>query len=261
MKHLITFLMATLHGLSAITVKKLDLKKAPMDVAADLNRQNTASNLLLPDMPNEDTVVHGQATQIIKVYNNFKAKPPTATKQELDKEISKGATMYNTNVGYIEPRARQVAQDSGFIEDGIQLVNNSGYYLKSPRSSTESGFDGECEGAGSIKITTKAVAPRAIYVRQYGLATEEGVVPVKTEELLIGSETTIYVEGLLKLKVYAFREAYILPITRKAEDGSPDTKLEKKATKKIITSAHRRVFDITKPTLYKWGPWIWVTTY
>jgi hypothetical protein len=64
------------------------------------------------------------------------------------------------------------------------------------------------------------VAQRTIYIRQYGLAEAEGLVPETTEELLIGSEATIYPEGVHKLKVYAFREAYTLPITSKAEDNT-----------------------------------------
>ena len=78
MKHFISFLMATLHGLSAITVKKLNLKQKPLDIVADLNRQKTASNPLLPDMPNEDTLVHGQAATIATTFTNFKSKPPTS---------------------------------------------------------------------------------------------------------------------------------------------------------------------------------------
>ena len=169
--------------------------------------------------------------------------------------------MYDANVGYIEPQARKNASDTGDINNGIKLVLNSGYYIKSPRSSTSSGFNGECEGNGSIKITTKAVAPRAIYIRQFGYVSAEGVIPDKTEELLIGSEATINLEGVKKLVVIAVREAYVLPITRKADDGTPDTKLEKKATKKTITSAHRRVFNVNDATHYTWGAWIWITSY
>lgn len=44
----------------------------------------------------------------------------------------------------------------------------------------------------------------------------------------------------LILKFHAVCEAYISPITRKPDDVTPDTKLEKIATSKTITSAHKR---------------------
>jgi len=68
--------MATTSGLPAITVLKLDITQNPVDIAADLNRQNTATNASLPDMPFDDTAVHAQATAILTKYNNFKSKPP-----------------------------------------------------------------------------------------------------------------------------------------------------------------------------------------
>ena len=247
---------------SAITVLKLDISKTPLEQAADLNRQDTSDPLLTGVVTYDDTATHAQGGKINTTYTDFKKKPPKSTKADLNIELDKGAVMYNANAGIIEAVARKAAADGGDINIGIKLVENSGYYLKSPKESTTKEFSGSCEGSGSIKrikIETPSVGIGATYIRKWFKVTAVGVIPTEVNEFMIG-EATIYLESVDALSVYAFCEASILPITRKPQDGTPETKLAKKATKKSITNAHRRSFNANDTTYYNWGKWIWVTT-
>ena len=248
-----------LNNIGLITVLLADTKKSILVMANDGMRQNTTGIIELADIPVEDDDMHTLSTNLIAAFNALHTKPPTGTKAQLNTATSKYTIGYNKNALYIQTAARDAAILAGNVNVGIQIVEQAGFFIKSPKSSTESGFSGQPEGGGIVKVTTKAVAPHCIYIRQYGMVTEEGVVPEKTEEPLIGSEATIFIEGVPKKGVLAIREAYMLPITRKAEDSAPETQLEKKATLKTITSAHRRVFNLNDETHYKWGPWIWIT--
>ena len=79
-------------------------------------------------------------------------------------------------------------------------------------------------------------------------------------ERLISTENDIRVEGLETAGVYAFREATILPISRKPDSGTPTPAPEMKATKSKATKAHRRTFNAQAETNYDFGPWIWAVS-
>jgi hypothetical protein len=250
--------MGTLHGLSAITVLKFDLKLNPVDQVQLLLRQSTSGITLLPDMPYDDTATHAAGTAIQNVYGKFKAKPPTAIKADVDIAVNNAAEIYNQNAAYIESMARKAAKAAGDISVGIKLVENAGYFLKGPKSPTVNGFTAEPEGAGSVRVNTKAVAPHAGYVRQYGVTTAEGVPPTKCEELLFSLQAEIHISSLTKASILGVREASIIPVGRSGNDSLPETKVEKAITPKLITKAHKLVFSDTETTHYKWGDWIYV---
>jgi hypothetical protein len=255
---LLNIILMALHGISKITVLKLDPKKTPLEQAADLTRQSTTGNVLLPNMPFNDTVAHGQATQILKVFNNFKAKPPTATKGDLQIELDKGEAIYNPNAGYIEAQARLAATTTGNLNSGINLAQESGYYLKSTKSPVSSSFTGEPEGNGSVRIDTKAVAQRAGYIRAYGYTTAKGVPPQTIKEYIFSLEAEVHIAKIPAATIVAVKEATITPISRQANDSEPQTELDKTITPKIITKAHKRIYSDTDVTHYKWSDWIYI---
>jgi hypothetical protein len=137
-------------------------------------------------------------------------------------------------------------------------VKNASYRIKSSKSPTINGFDGITENSGQVKITSKAVASHAGYIRQFGIVSDMGVVPTKYEELLFSLEVDILISGLKSGTIIAIREASILTISRKAKSGTPTSNVEKMATPITTDKAHRPIFIYGQTSHYNWGPWIWV---
>ena len=109
-------------------------------------------------------------------------------------------------------------------------------------------------------VEIQAVAARATYIRKWGKVSAKGVIPLPAalEERLVSTENDIRLEDLETAGIYAFCEAYILPISRKSDSGTPTPAPEMKATPSKATKAHRRTFSAAKETNYDFGDWIWV---
>ena len=252
--------MAAEININSITVL-LASRKARYSFLIQLGlSQNASAVPELSGIKHDDDAMHGYANDLQKVLRKFKAKLPTATKEDV--EIIKNILIdaYDENAKQIESIARKQAKLAGDVNVGINIVQNAGYRLKRPKSAISITFEVKRDGRRAVKIKTKSVAHHATYIRQYGKTSDDGIVPLKEdlEELLVSPEADLRLDSLQSITWYAFREAYILPISRKAKGKTSETNLDKKVSTTLITKKHRRTYHAGSDSNYNFGPWIWV---
>jgi hypothetical protein len=204
-----------------------------------------------------DTTIKGQATTLSNTYDNFLGKPPTATSAQVTTARNTCINSYNQNAMYIQGIARNAAIAAGDVSVGIQVVIRCGYKVKKTGTKAPRQFKVTPSGVGAVDITTKAVAPRASYIREYGITTAKGVVPTAPAELLISLEADIYVYNLKSGSIYGFREASILPTKRTTPTVLTPSLVKKTATPTIATTAHKVTFG-DGAEHYTWSNWVYV---
>ena len=183
-----------------------------------------------------------------------------AAKALVGAQIFTICTKYNANASFIQAAARDKAIATGNILLGVAMVQNAGYFLKLPKSSTTKTFSATPIGNNSVWIRTKAVATQAGYIRQYGPTTGFNIEPETLMETLYGIESEFVLQGLKKAGIYAMREASILPIPRKGDSGPNTTNVEEPATRALSAYAHKRIFqaaDGIETSNYNWSDWIY----
>jgi hypothetical protein len=259
--------MATeLKNISLITVLTISMKDNNLEVIHDAQMQKTTGNPQLAGIPVNDTTMAAAVTTFQTYNNGYNASPPLYTKAQVNSKKLVVVTAYNQNAGYIQGVARSIAQSAGDVNVGIQLVEGAGYYIKNSHKAATRHFKATNAGPGAVDISTKAVAPRAGYLRQYAPTTALDVTPNSANivETLFSLQEAIHVNNLKRNTVYAFREAYILPVKRKPTGGSGSstapatTELLKTATPIAATKEHKVVFTDGVVSHYTWGPWIYI---
>jgi hypothetical protein len=246
--------MKNLKNISLITVLTLSTRNSTMTIVERGNLQHTAGNAALPAMPTNDTAMAALVGPLLTTYNSFKAVPPLTTSAQVTSKKTAVVTAYNQNAGYIQGIARAEAIAAGDVNVGIQLVNASGYKLKKTKSPSTRVFKVTNAGIGAVEITSKAVATRAGYIRQYGPTTAKNVPPVVIAEDLYSLEVSIYLNNLKSGTMYGFREASILPVTRSTVNTLPISAVKKIATPTIATKSHKVSFS-DGAEHYSWCPW------
>jgi hypothetical protein len=250
--------MPTFHNLSLITVLLANAKANVLTIVHEGQLQKTAGNPLLVNIPVSDAIMHAACGTLETTYNNFKAVPPTATKSQVNQQVNLVVNSYNKNALFIQYASRDAANAAGDINLGIQLALNSGYKIKKTKGAVELGFKVTQAGVGAVNITSKAVSKHACYIRQYGITTAKGVPPEVLSEYLITPEVDIHISNLKSATIYAFREASVLTVKRKAKSGTPTTDTERLATPTIADKAHKPIFIDGTATHYVWSDWIYV---
>ena len=243
---------------SLLTVLLADRATNRLLLAQWAARQNTASNPLLADIEIDDDAMHAMGINILSLDTKFTATPRQITKALVNSGVFTFCTGYNKNATFIQGKARDLVITTGDVNQGINLIENSGYFFKGTKSPIKLGFDLQNEGTGTVSITTKSVATGAGYIRQYGLTSAKGIPPDITYEMLFSMEVDIILTGIKSGTILAFREAAILPISRKAASGTSSTMVEKIATPSVIGKAHHRIFTFGQASNYNWGPWIYI---
>jgi hypothetical protein len=252
--------MAKEININSITVILLDRKGKYSDLIQSALNQNASSVPALSGITHNDAAMHGFGNALQATVTKFKASPPTATKADVDIDVNNLVDAYDQDAGEIEAIARKEAKAAGDVNVGINIVQKAGYKLKSPKSAVEITFDVKPDGPKAVKVTTKAVALRAIYIREYAQVSDNEIVPEKSaiQEWLVGFESTVRLENMRTGSWYAFREAYIVPVSRKPSGEAPNTNAEKKATPTLVDKARRRTFQFAQESNYNFGPWVWV---
>ena len=252
--------MSEPHNASALGVKLAKPKMNVLGLTQLAAKQKTDGNPRFNGIPCKDNLMFELGKKLSIEYTNFKSKPPTSTKALVNSRIIAFCIAYNKNAAFIQGIARDIVIATGDINQGINLVEISGYLLKDTKGSTSKGFKLTPDGPGAVKISTKAIARNATYIRQYGLATAIDIEPVKEalRPLLISHENDIRLCNLKRAGIYAVCEASILPISRKPDSGTPATDVEKTATPSMATKAHKRIFMDDAISHYNFGPWHWV---
>ncbi|MEI6853300.1 MAG: hypothetical protein WCL06_10670 [Bacteroidota bacterium] len=252
--------MATEIQINSLTVLLADRKAKYSDLIQLALNQNASAVPALAGITYDDTAMHGYGNALQVLVTKYKATPPQATKAEVDLGVNKLVDAYDQNAGEIQAIARSKARAAGDVNAGILIVQNAGYLLKSPKSAVENTFMVQADGPGAVKVKTKSVAKRAVYIREGGKTSGKEVVPLKAELMpwFISTENDIRVENLESGAWYAFREAYIVPVSRKTNSPTPETNVEKKVTPTQVTKAHKRTFQAENDSNYNFGPWNWV---
>jgi hypothetical protein len=252
--------MAAEINISSITVLLADRKGKYSDLIQMALNQNASSVPALAGITHNDTAMHGFGNALQTAVTKFKASPPTATKADVDIAVNNLVDAYDQDAGEIQAIARSEAKTAGDVNAGLRVVENAGYLYKRPKSPVENTFEAKPDGPNAVRVKTKAVAARAVYIREYGFAPGKDIVPEKADlqEPLVSTENDIRVENMRSATWYAFREAYIVPISRKPISATPITNVEKKATPTLTTKAKRRTFQAGQESNYNFGPWIWV---
>jgi len=247
-------------NISLITVLTTSAKNPTLDVIHVGSLQKTTGNALLPNMPVNDTTMNTQVGTLQTTYNGFKAVPPIFTEAQVTAKKNIVVASYNQNAGYIQGIARAAAIAAGDVNAGLQLVNASGYKVKKSKSATTRAFSVTNAGEGAVEITTKAVATHAGYIRQYGTTSAKGAPPTADtiQEPLFSVEVSVVINNLKSNTIYAFREASILPVGRKANTGTPTTDVQKAATPTTANKAHKAVFTDGVASHYNWSEWKYI---
>ena len=251
--------MTEIKNVTEIVVLKLSRKSKYLDVLEAALGQNLSSSTLLVTCTTDDTTMHGYGHTLETTHTKFKAHPPTANKEDEQTAIEVIVNAYNDNAGIMQGIARNAAiAAGGNVNVGINIVKNANYKLKSSKSPTEIVFDVANEGSGKVKVTSKSRGIHAGYIRQYGPTSAKGIPPEKCEEMLFGLEVDLIID-CLKPGIYGIREASILPISRKADSGTPTTLVESKATASAASKSHKRIYSAGSTSKYNWSEWIYFT--
>ncbi len=252
--------MAQELNISGIIVLKLDRKDKVSDLVEASLAQNASTVSELAAITHDDTAMHLLGTTLQSTYVNYKKSPPTATKADVTTAANNLVDAYSENAAEIQSIARKESKSAGDVNVGINIALKAGYRLKDPKSAMQITFEVVPDGSGAVKIKTKAVAKHAVYIREYGKASAKNVEPLKAniEEWLISTENDVRLCDLDVGSWYAFREASVIPISRKSDSGTPTTNVEKSATPILVTKAHRRTFYAGGVPNYNFSGWIWV---
>jgi hypothetical protein len=250
--------MAKLKNLSLLTVLTVSVKTPTLDLIHKGTMQKTNGNPLLAAIPVNDTAMAADVSGLQTAYNGFKAVPPTVTEATVSSKKITVVTAYNQNAGYIQGVARSQAIAAGDINVGINIVKESGYELKKTKSPSKRLFKVTNAGPGAVDITTKAVATKAGYIRQYGPTTSKTVPPTVFQELLFTLEVEAHVNNLKSGTIYGFREATILPIKHATTGGTPTTEVLKAATPTSATKGHKAIFTDGVTSHYVWSEWVYI---
>jgi hypothetical protein len=250
-------MIAIVKNLPLITVLMATKKTSTTALIKMCNLQKTLGDPLVVAPPVSDTTIKSQAATLETLNNESETNPPTATKLQVTTQRNICINSYNQNAAYIQGIARNAAISSGDVSVGEQVVNRCNYKYKKTKAATTRAFKVTNVGVGAVQITTKAVAVKAGYIRQYGPTTAKGVPPAVIAEDLYTLEVNVYLSNLKSGTMYAFREATILPLSRATTSSTPTTVVKKVATPIVATKSHKVSFtDGTEH--YSWSNWFYL---
>jgi hypothetical protein len=252
--------MTKLQGLQLITVLTINVKESAVNIAEHGELQHTSGNALLSAIPTNDTAMGTLCSTLLTNYHGYKAVPPTVTETTVSSKKLAVVTAYNANAGYIQGVARAQAILTGDINVGIGIVLGAGYKIKKVKDPTTRGFKVTNAGPGAVDITTKAVAKKAGYIREYGPTPSKYVPPTAAamKELLFTVDVAAHVNNLISGTCYGFREASILPAGKKTPTPKPTTNVLKAATPTAATKVHKTIFTDGVASHYVWSEWIYI---
>lgn len=253
--------MTAKKSIPLITVLLAEGKITTANLIEACNLQNTSS--LTNPPPVSDTVIHQQALTLEQDYNKSKGVPPTATTNQvnIDREIC--ITSYNKNAAFIQGVARDAAIAAGNRSAGLLIVQHCGFKVKRDKSPTIRKFRVTLSEVGAVDITTKSVAAKAGYIRQYGITPTKGIPPTVLAENCHSCEINVHITNLTSGTIYGFREASVLPTKRTKASGTATsistatTVVQKTATPTVATKSHR-VSYTDGAELYNWSDWIYI---
>lgn len=244
-------------NLPKIQVLEVSIATPTGDLINDALLIKTAGDPAASASPVSDTVLHGQANTLQTMYTGFKTSPPTYTSGQVTTQKKIVVISYNKVARYLEAVANDVAIAAGDVTAGNSVVTRCGAKLKKKGIRQPKTFKASSTIAGEVDIDTKAVAPRATYIREYGTTTAKEIPPTVTEPPIITMETAAVITNLTSRTIIAIREASILPIPRKKKTTITPGIAKKSATVTPATKTHKAIF--THGTVhYTFGDWIYV---
>ncbi|MGD0710913.1 MAG: hypothetical protein ABR968_06995 [Bacteroidales bacterium] len=255
---IIAMVMAMSRNIPVIELALEISKMTPLQLASAGNIVKTAGDPLAGSPPVTDAVTHAQAGTLETTYNGTQTKPPTTTSAQVKVAFKTLATTYKKVAAYVLGVANDAAITAGDVNAGIEVATRCGFRVKKAKAPFNRHFKAT-PGIGCCDITTKAVAKRAVYVRQYGPTTAKGVPPSILEELLISTEADIHISNLKSAGIYAFREAYVLPLKRPKKTSSTTVTIATaKTTTPTVATTSKKVTFNDGAEHYTFGDWIYV---
>jgi len=250
----------------AIIVKNLPLivvllaKKtwSTLTLCNDAQHIHTSANPLTNTPPVTDAALHSQATLTLNTYDAYKAVPPTATKSQVTTQKNILINMFNKVALYGQGVARDAAIASGDVTAGVTVVTGVGFKIKKPSNKPPKFFTVVSKIVGTVDISTKAVAARAGYIREYGSTPTKGVPPTTLSEPVFSVETKVHIDNLKSGTIYGFREATVLPV--KKNPVNPNTVITTGKTVKETASfkGNKAYFTDGVASHYVWSEWVYV---
>jgi hypothetical protein len=169
--------------------------------------------------PVTDAILHAQANTLQSMYTGSKASPPAYTTAQVNVQKNIVITSYNKIVNYLKGVANDVAIAAGDVNSGNSVITRCGANLKKKGVKPPKAFSVVSKIAGSVDVSSKSVAPKAAYRRQYGVTTAKGIVPTVLSDDVITLEVDVHIDNLQSGKIYGFRETSVLPLTHKTHTG------------------------------------------
>jgi hypothetical protein len=256
-------MMAITKNIPIIELNLDTSKMSPLELASAANIVKTLNDPLAGNPPVTDNITHGQASTLETTFNATQTKPPTMTTAQVKVAFKALSTTYKKVGAYVQGVSNDAAISSGDVQAGILVAIRCGFKIKKEKTINPRQFKAK-PGVGCVDISTKAVAKRAIYIRQYGPATAKGVAPTTPGEYLISFEADIHINNLKSVTVYAFREATLIPPKRTKKPSSSTTTttttvVAKTATPTVATTSHKVTFT-DGVEHYNFGDWIFAVT-
>ena len=206
-------------NLPKIQVIELTANASVTTVINEALQIKTSGDAAATAPPVTDTVLHGQANTLQTMYTGSKASLPAYTTAQVTIQKNIVITAYNKIVNYLKGVANDVAIAAGDVNAGNGVVTRCGASLKKKAIKAPKAFSVVSKIAGSVDVSSKAVAPKAAYRRQYGVTTAKGVVPTVLSDDVITLEVDVHIDNLQSGKIYGFRETSVLPVAHKTHTG------------------------------------------
>lgn len=254
----IAMVMAMSRNIPVIELALEISKMTPLKLASAANIVKTAGDPLAGSPPVSDTTLKAQATTVETTFNGSQTKPPTTTTAQVKVALKTLVTSYKKVAAYVLGVANDAAIAAGDVNACIQVATRCGFKVKKAKAPYNRHFKGTA-GVGCCDISTKAIAQRAIYIRQYGTTSAKGVPPAVCAEYLISTETSIHIANLKSAAIYAFREAYVLPMKRAKKSSSTTvTAATAKTTTPTVATTSKKVTFNDGAEHYNFGDSIYV---
>jgi hypothetical protein len=166
--------------------------------------------------------------------------------------------MFNKVALYVQGVARDAAIAAGDVSAGVTVATGVGFKIKKAAVKAPKFFKVVSKIVGTVDISTKAVAARAGYIRQYGATTAKGVSPTTLAESIFSVESKVHIDNMKSGTIYGFREAIILPVKHNPVNPSAAITTGKTIKETVSLKGNKAYFSDGAATHYVWSEWVYV---
>ncbi|MBI3500168.1 MAG: hypothetical protein HY063_00075 [Bacteroidetes bacterium] len=209
--------------------------------------------------PVSDGTLQAKATSLLTDYGTWlKTKDPALEKQ-IKRKRNDLILQLDKDADYLQGVARDVAVAAGDVTAGEAVVIRIGFTLKKKSPSHPRDFEFLKAEKGSFHVRVKSASKgRSTYVYEYGITTDEDVMPAKWEKPVSLPVTELIVSGLKAGTIIGVRYTVVLPPSHtKKTAAKMSATTDKNAT--ILTTNKAKKVTVTHGTeLYNFSEILYI---